>query len=489
MRHLGRNATTLPGKIALRLDRNLPSYLTDHQNVTLITGTNGKTTTTRMLCSIYESLGFRVITNVSGANLASGVVTAMIEGLSLSDISNARKMKKEKKPIRMVLEIDEAAFGRYAASLHPKVIAVTNLFRDQLDRYGELSKTRELIRKGILEADQADILLCADDSLCASLAYSADVASASESASESALSEILHPLPTRSISGKRSVMFCGIEKDSMVQDAPNRSATTEAGNCVFCGTAYQYAYRSFGHLGYYQCPGCGFSRPDSDFHCSYQKLQNNRYQAAFWWNTPSIPGERSPSPSIRPLEVILPIPGEHNVYNAMTAIAVACMNGIALTDTKQGILKTRAGFGRMERFQIMDREVCIVLVKNPVGLERALDFLANATDAGSVLLLLNDGIADGTDVSWIWDVDFESKRFPRKSFVSGSRCYDMALRLQYSGVPKENIVVSDDFILQFEKALAECKEGECLYVLPNYTSLLELRSYLSGKYHLKEIWK
>jgi UDP-N-acetylmuramyl tripeptide synthase len=189
------------------------------------------------------------------------------------------------------------------------------------------------------------------------------------------------------------------------------------------------------------------------------------------------------------MEVVLPVPGEHNVYNAMTAIAAACLNGIVLSDTRQGILKTKAGFGRMERFRIRDREACIVLVKNPVGLERALDFLANATDAGSVLMLLNDGIADGTDVSWIWDVDFESKKFPRQSFVSGTRCYDMALRLQYAGVPKERITASYGFTQLFEKALAGCEPGECLYVLPNYTSLLELRSYLSKEYHLKEIWK
>ena len=215
-------------------------------------------------------------------------------------------------------------------------------------------------------------------------------------------------------------------------------------------------------------------------------IRNNQYQAAYWWSAPAVPG--GPSSSEK-LTVLLPIPGEHNVYNAMTAIAAACMNGIRLMDARQGVLETRAGFGRMERIRIKERDVCIILIKNPVGLERALDFLGNATDAGDVLILLNDGIADGTDVSWIWDVDFETKEFPRKIFVSGSRCYDMALRIQYAGVDKENILVSYDFAAQFETALSECKEGECLYILPNYTSLLELRSYLAGKYHLKEIWK
>ena len=229
MRRLGRNATTLPGKTALWMDRDLPSYLTRHQNVTLITGTNGKTTATRMLCSIYQASGFRVITNVSGANLISGIVTALIEGLSFSDISNSAKNKVntgsdrtgkacERKPVRIVLEIDEGAFGRYAASLHPAVIAVTNLFRDQLDRYGELSKTRACLLHGIQESKEARVLLCADDSLCASLA-----------------GELSASLADKGREGESRVKFCGMEKDSMQENRANRSAATEAGNCVFCG--------------------------------------------------------------------------------------------------------------------------------------------------------------------------------------------------------------------------------------------------------------
>ncbi|MHB1483398.1 MAG: DUF1727 domain-containing protein [Saccharofermentanales bacterium] len=448
MRLSGRNATTLPGKTALWLYKKLPAYLTRNKNVTIITGTNGKTTTTRMLCSIYESAGFRVVTNVSGANLASGVITALIENLSFSDMLSAKKNSPGNNRLRIVLEMDEGAFGRYSASLNPSVIAITNLFRDQLDRYGELSITRELIRKGIRESVKAAILLCSDDSLCASLAEDC----------------------------KGRNVFCGIGKASMREAQPNLSAATEAGNCVFCGEEYDYSHRSFGHLGYYKCPGCGFTRPEPSFHCEYEKLENNMFHVYYKWK-----GEK--------IDLILPIPGEFNVYNAMTAVAAACMNGISLADTKKGLLLAKAGFGRMERFNIEDRDVCIVLVKNPVGLERALDFLANATDAGSVLFLLNDGIADGTDVSWIWDVDFESKKIPGDIHVSGSRCYDMALRLMYAGADKDAITVSYDFTAQFEKALKACEKGECLYVLPNYTSLLELRSYLSKTYHLKEIWK
>lgn len=462
MRLSGRNATTLPGKMALRINRKLPAYLTKNRNVTIITGTNGKTTTTRMLCSIYETAGFRVVTNVSGANLASGVITALIENLSFSDIFSAEKNSRTNESsgddrLRIVLEMDEGAFGRFAASLNPSIIAITNLFRDQLDRYGELSKTREFIRKGIKESSKAAILLCSDDSLCASLAEDC----------------------------KGRNVFYGIGEKSMREAQPNLSASTEAGNCVFCGEEYDYSHRSFGHLGYYKCPGCGFTRPEPSFHCEYEKLENNRFHVFFKWEN----GSKDLVLRENKMDLVLPIPGEFNVYNAMTAVAAACVNGMSLAGTKEGLLRAKAGFGRMERFNIEDREVCIVLVKNPVGLERALDFLANATDAGSALFLLNDGIADGTDVSWIWDVDFESRKMPGSIYVSGSRCYDMALRLMYAGSDKDAISVSYDFTGQFEKALKTCKKGECLYVLPNYTSLLELRSYLSKKYHLKEIWK
>lgn len=454
MRRLGRNATTLPGKIALRLDKRLPSILTRNQNVTLITGTNGKTTTARILCSIYTACGYLVISNVSGANLISGITTTLIESRSWHQLFSHKKNEK----IRYVIEIDEAAFGRYAASLNPSVIVVTNLFRDQLDRFGELSKTRELIRKGIRESVNARVLLCADDSLCASLAVG---------------------------DFRERTVFFGVENSSMQKDAPNKSAATEAGNCVFCGAAYRYSYRSFGHLGYYACPQCGYSRPETNLHCEYRPEPNNQYRAAFWWSDP----QRFNQKNSDKMEMVLSIPGEHNVYNTMAAIGAACLNGILLPDTGMGISQTKAGFGRMERFRTRDRDTCIVLVKNPVGLERALDFLANATDAGGVLLLLNDNIADGTDVSWIWDVDFESKKFPDRCFVSGTRCYDMALRLQYAGIEKSQITVSPDFSTLFETALTECEPGKCLYVLPNYTSLLELRAYLSETYKLKEIWK
>jgi lipid II isoglutaminyl synthase (glutamine-hydrolysing) len=464
LRIFGRNATTLPGKIAFMLCHRLPEHLTRNTDVTLITGTNGKTTTTRLLCAIYRGNGHPVISNGSGANLISGITTALIEETPISRLLCSGRVIKKKdldsdpantgagSKVKIVLEIDEGAFGRYAGSLNANVIAVTNLFRDQLDRYGELSRTREMIRKGFLDSPKSRIVLCADDSLSASL--------------------------TAGLSNR--VLFNGICSEQLRREGIAREISTEAGHCVFCGNPYEYKGRSFGHLGDYTCPSCGFTRPLPDLFCAYEHTGNNYYRM-------SVCLKLSPEEDI---SISLPIPGEHNVYNALTAIGAAVADGIEPALCKNGIESTQAGFGRMEKIRIGDQEICIILVKNPVGLDRALSFLEQAEDAGPVMFLLNDRIADGTDVSWIWDVDFENRPMQHRYFISGVRCYDMALRLQYAGVPKERIEkISGQFVDVFEQALSGCTAGECFYLLPNYTSLLTLRAYLEKKYRLKGIWE
>ncbi len=438
MRLAGRNATTLPGKIAFRSGKKLPAYLTAGQHVTLITGTNGKTTTARILCSIYESAGYTVISNVSGANLISGIITILME-----------KRPKLRPGSRVVLEIDEGAFGRFAGELHPSCIIVTNLFRDQLDRYGELLRTRELIMKGISLASGTKTVLCADDSLVASL------------------------FPE----GSESITFFGISGDGNGSGSGKAAyeVSTEAGNCVFCGTMYDYSLRTYGHLGIYSCPGCGYARPDPDMRFGYAHSGNNFYEI-------NLPGKPE-------ISITIPVPGEHNVYNAAAAVSAAIVTGIAASDISAGISNSSAGFGRMEKFEIGGRDVCIVLVKNPVGMDRALSFLSNASDAGAVQFILNDKIADGTDVSWIWDVDFESSQIPLPCHVSGIRAYDMALRLKYAGIDEAEIIADTDISRSFDSALLACGKDRCLYVFPNYTSLLELRSYLEKKYRLRGIWE
>lgn len=436
MRLAGRNATTLPGKIIFWAGRKLPFYLTSGKHVTLITGTNGKTTTARILCSIYEKAGYSVTSNISGANLISGIITTLAEDHFTSEHNR-----------RIVIEIDEGAFSRYADQLLPTCIVVTNLFRDQLDRYGELSRTREFIRNGILKADGARVVMCSDDSLVASLAAQ-DIG---------------------------DTTFFGITGEIPQADKNSAEVSTEAGNCIFCGAKYEYSVRTYGHLGVFRCPDCGFGRPEPDIGFTYEHKGNNDYSISL--------------SSISADEIMIPIPGEHNVYNAAAAAAAAIATGISADKISEGIRSSSAGFGRMEKFEVGGREVCIVLVKNPVGLDRALSFLSNASDAGGVQFILNDNIADGTDVSWIWDVDFESAHIPLPCHVSGSRAFDMALRLKYSGISQKDILTDKTVSRDFDSALLSCGTGKCLYVFPNYTSMLELRSYLEKKYRLHGIWE
>ncbi len=464
MRLIGRNATTLPGTIAFKFCRRLPGFLTKGQDVTLVTGTNGKTTAVRILCSIYRSNGFEVITNVSGANLISGIIAAMMESMKISSIMKAHKLQKQnlkEDKIKIILEVDEAVFAKYSNELNPSVIAVTNLFRDQLDRYGELSKIRELIRSGILKASKSKIILCADDSLTASLGVGIE----------------------------KRVFYAGVNKESMKGFTELPKDNPEAGNCVFCSTGYSYKGRTFGHLGDYKCPGCSFKRPELDFSVSYFHTGNNNYKICLNDNKRVDSKKKSRDFAGCSVETLLPIPGEHNVYNALTAFSAAIAGGIPAAECLAGIKNASSGFGRMERFVIAGKDVCTVLVKNPAGLDRVLDFLNNAEDMGALLFLLNDNDADGTDVSWIWDVDFESRIIPGKVFVSGSRCYDMALRIQYSGKDKSDITASEDFVDMFNRALEMCEVGKCFYILPNYTSMLSLRKHMEKKYRLKGIWE
>lgn len=446
MRLLGRNATTLPGKIILRIAPKTPEYLSFGQSVTLITGTNGKTTTARLLYSIYEKAGYNVISNISGANLMSGITTTLLENLSLKDVKRAHN-KEANNLIKIIIEIDEGAFGKFSDKLNPEIIAVTNLFRDQLDRYGELSKTRELIIEGINRAQIAKVILCADDFL----------------------------VSTMFPENEKNIVYFGIE-DAPSKKELDEKTTFETSNCINCGAKYHYKQRTYAHLGIYECPSCGLARPNPQVEFSYLHTGNNLYKCAI-------------NNKDKHLKINIPIPGEHNVYNAVTAITIALFSKIDLNAIKSGIENANAGFGRMEKFEVDGKDVCIVLVKNPAGLDRALSFLSQATDAGGVLFLLNDKIADGTDVSWIWDVGFEQFSIPTPCHVSGSRGYDMALRLKYSSILPEDIIVNLNISESFNHALKTCKLGSCLYIFPNYTSMLTLRSYLEKKYKLRGIWE
>ncbi len=445
LRLLGRGATTLPGRISLTIDPDLLRHLTAGRQVFLITGTNGKTTTVRIICTLLEQSGVQVTTNTSGANLDSGLATTLITAQKA-----IRAADRSATGNAFVFEIDEAYFGKIADQLNPSVSVVTNFFRDQLDRYGELRTTRDLIEKGIAKINSA-IVLNADDSLCASLG--------------------------RYRPGQSS--YFGMAEE-MLSEQPTRSSD-EAAYCSYCGGQYAYNGRSYGHLGRFHCPQCGFTHPEPDLTVEVISTEASRGEQGQQLAFRRKDGETA--------QGFLPIPGIHNAYNAAAAVLALQVAGYPLSILADKLSAASPAFGRMERFQAEGREVCLLLVKNPVGMDRALEYVTAAQDMGGAYLLLNSEEPDGRDVSWIWDVDFESHPLPAPVYISGKRCHDLALRLYYGGHKREDLITSPDAIALFAQALTNCPPGRCLYILPNYTAMLQLRAYLAGRYNLRPFWE
>lgn len=459
LRLLKRGATTLPGKIALKIDPNVISKLSKDKFIITVTGTNGKTTTSHMISEMITSLNeYEVINNISGANLASGIATTLI----------CNKPQMPDKTI-YVLETDEAAYAKIAGFLQPKLSVVTNLFRDQLDRYGELTHTRDLIASGI-DKTSARIILNSDDSLVASLGKGRE---------------------------GRSVYF-GMDKASM--EFNNKTypsgkgilkASSDAVYCPDCQVKYEYKSRSFSHLGDFYCPKCGFSNPGADYRVIYD-LKESPSDEGYEFKIGKGDQERN---------LNLVIPGMHNLYN--TCAAIACVSEMlelknyphdSYGTAVKASSNVKPAFGRMEKIALPgNKKLCILLVKNPAGLDRSLSFVSEAKDARALMFLLNSNIADGKDVSWIWDVDFESKvdGLPEKIYVSGERFGDMLLRVNYSGVSSERIKYAsmDKAIELLKEAIDKCEEGGCVYVLPNYTSMLDLRGKLVKELGIKDFWK
>lgn len=488
LRLIGRGATTLPGRVALKICPQIVSVLSKDQQIIVLTGTNGKTTTTHMVAGILRSRGFAVVTNVSGANLATGIATAMIEGIRIRHLAE----KAGKKTV-YVIEADEAAFSKICGPLQPKVCVVTNLFRDQLDRYGELVHTQAFIAKG-LDATDAAILLDADDSLVAALEKGREDRVVFFGMDESSMTGNIVTNPeTAVISGDSS------------SDRPGLGETTsDASYCSFCQAKYEYRARSFGHLGAFYCPSCGYSRKEPDFLVSYKTATEQEKKDAVKRGDALVKGPSDVGFPVtltysgESVTVGLPIPGLHNFYNTAAAVSACVLLGeksgepsLSFAECAGAIETVQPAFGRMEKIPIGNKSLCLLLVKNPVGLERALSFVSQASDAGGMYLLLNSNDADGKDVSWIWDVDFESRTYPEKVFVSGERYGDMYLRLAYAGIDKDRMQAQPmpHCGILIDEALAQCEDGKCLYILPNYTAMLALREILVKRYQLKDFWK
>lgn len=438
-RLLHRGGTAMPGRFALKLCPDLLARLSKNVRSVVITGTNGKTSSSRIVEQAFVEQGRSYFANRSGANLLSGITTEFVMNCTLGG-----KMKKE----WAVIECDEAAAVKVFPQLQPQVVVVTNLFRDQLDRFGEVTHTLSNIRTAIEAVPQAALCLNADCSLCSSLALS---------------------LPNR-------VVYFGMEKGAVPSRA--KPELSDATHCIRCKTEYEYDYISYGHLGGFRCPKCGYARHAADYAVTdVIEQRSSGTTAAF-----SIRGER------RVVEINLP--ALYNVYNAVGALAAAMESGVGADEAVRALASFQCGFGRMEAFRLGKADVRMMLVKNPAGCNQVIDYLENLHNRFVLAICLNDRGADGTDISWIWDAEFERLNSIagriEKVIVSGDRAQDMRVRLKYAGIPDENITVERDYE-KLVSSLEPLQTDVCL--MPTYTAMLELRSVMIRHCGGAEFWE
>lgn len=425
LRLVKKGGTNFPGKVALKMYNGVLKDTSAGYKTIFVTGTNGKTTTTKMIVNMIRSSGQRVITNDAGANMKAGITTCFIKNYTL---------KKNKG--YAVIEIDEANVRLISDDVKIDYMLITNIFRDQLDRYGEVYTTLTKILDGIKSEDTVFIL----------------------NGDEPLFGDIDKP-------NKKLFFGLDIISDEKIE------VNVEGKFCIKCGTAYSYNFVTYSHLGDYYCTNCGYKRPHIDY-IATDVVQNKNGTSSFVYN-----GN----------EITIKLTGLYNVYNALSAIGV--IEALEL-DTKlllPTLEKEESPFGRQEEVFLEDKRLILMLVKNPSGFNEALNTLNVFDNKVDAAFLLNDNFADGTDVSWIYDVSFEKvSQKLGNVFVGGTRAYDMAIRLNVAGVTKEKIKVVTTYHEFLE--LFKHYESEDVYIFLTYTAMMEFRKYLYDKKYIKKLY-
>ncbi|MBU6363005.1 MAG: DUF1727 domain-containing protein [Acidobacteria bacterium] len=428
----------MPGKVLLALDpgavRSLASGLGGGS--ILVSATNGKTTTTRMVSGALRGGGREVVTNAAGANLLSGVATALAEAGSRPAPGTCG-----------VFEVDEAALPAVADAVRPTALLLMNLFRDQLDRHGELEAIADRWAAMLAGADPCPrLVVCGDDPLLAALP------------------------PAGS-----DVLWFGIDDPGVA--APALAHASDSTTCRACGTALDYAHAWIGHIGAWRCPACGLQRPTPDVAVIDAGLDGSRG---------SQPVIRTPEGDVG---LRLALPGLHNVLNAAGALAAAIALGVPAATAAEAISAVPAAFGRAESVRMDGRDVVMLLAKNPAGANENVRTLMLDDREHHLLVALNDRIADGRDVSWIWDVDWEPL-LPRvrRLTATGERAQDLALRFRYAGLAEDRLHVQPDPAMALDDALAVIPAGGVLEVLPTYTAMHEIRAEMVARGATGEFW-
>ena len=438
LRLIGRGGTAIPGKIAIRICPELLHHLSKDVNCVIVTGTNGKTTSSRIIEEIYVKSGKSYFANRSGANLINGITAIFIENSTLTG---------RPKKANAVIECDEAASKEVCRLINPSVVLVTNVFRDQLDRYGEVSGTLQNLLIGIKNSPNAIVCLNADCSLTASIAGH---------------------IPNK-------VIYYGV--DVPIYKNPV-DEVSDAPHCIKYKHEYEYSYRTFAHLGGFFCPDCGYKRPDTQI------------------SVTEILGTSISSTKVRIRVfgddelVTINLPGGYNIYNAVGALAVSEAVGFNRNDAKSAISSFSCGFGRMEQFDLGGHSARIILVKNPAGCNQVINYLTSLTENTVFVCCLNDNSADGKDVSWIWDVNFEKltemdERIP-EIYVSGIRSGDMAVRLKYASIDESKLRVFDDY----DDLIKQMSDQPLpVIIMPTYTAMMDLRAKMSAAFGGKDFWE
>jgi UDP-N-acetylmuramyl tripeptide synthase len=423
--------TTLPGKLLWKLDPGAIDELAARlpQGSVAVSATNGKTTTTAMVAEILRP-HLRVAHNDSGANLVSGVASTLLRarGAELG-----------------LFEVDEGALAEVVRRVRPKALLLGNLFRDQLDRYGELELVAGRWRDALAGRDDVVTVVNGDDPQVGSLA-------------------------------RPGGRVFGLDDPRVARPALQHAADSKF--CIRCGTPYTYAAAYVGHLGDYRCPNCGHARPSLDVVARDVEL---RALDGASFTLEATEGET---------RVDLALPGLYNVYNATGAAALALALGIPLAAVAAGLGRFSAAFGRFERIAVGDKRLLMLLIKNPAGANEAVRTLVEGAAPRIAVVALNDEIADGRDVSWIWDVDFEPLVPGLDRLVAtGSRAAELALRFAYGGLDRSRIELVPDLEEALDRGLELTPAGGELTLLPTYTAMLALRRVVAARGHVANYWE
>lgn len=437
LRTIGRGATALPGLITLAVDPDAIAHVSARlsRGVVLVSGTNGKTTTSRMLADIVLAASWTPVHNRSGSNLDRGIAAAL-----LADADPTGRPRGDVG----VFEVDEASLPRVLGRLQPRVVLVTNLFRDQLDRYFEVDQLARRMAAAISRLPASTpLVLNADDPIVVGLARDRSA----------------------------NVLFFGIDDPGVGGKVAQR--ISDATHCVRCGSRLEYGRVVLAHIGEWRCPHCGLARPYPQISATSVRLGPDRTEFR-----------------VGDVDVVVPLPGLYNVYNSLAALAAGQALGIPVARSAASLATFLPAFGRLEVIEADGRRLRVVLVKNPAGFNAAIGALLERGGRHRILAALNDRDADGRDVSWIWDADFEALApAVEHAVVTGLRARDLALRLKYAGLPREAMEVRDGWSAAIRRAIELAPAGGEVVILTTYTAMLALRDALTQMGYVGAFWE